>query len=388
MERRQFLLFSLAARARLTRVELIPVRATERTVWLIARLHSDAGVSGLGEASDAFGFAGTSVADAGRMQAELDGFFSLLRGRAPSDIEWFRKAARERAKAGGLVTATAFSALEQAMWDLSAKLAGVPVHKLLGGKRRDRLPVYANINRATKPRTPAGFAATAKRAASEGFRSVKLAPFDGYPDHKDQEGFVAQGIDTLFAVREAVGNAVGIMVDCHSFFDVALTTDVARKLEPVKLKWFEEPVAPTRTADTLAIRKAIRQEMAGGETLFGVEGFRSLCRERAVHTIMPDAKHCGGLAEMMAIAKMAGSFGVAVAPHNPSGPVATMASIQVCAAIKNFQILELQWGEVAWRGSLVKPAERFANGEIAVPETPGFGIELNDELATQRIMSK
>lgn len=365
----------------MTRVELIPVRATSRTVWLIVRLHCDAGVTGLGEASDAFGFAGTSAADAARMRTALEEVFSLIQGRAPSEIEWLRQVARERAKAQGLVMATAFSAIEQAMWDLSAKLAQVPVCRMLGGKRRSRLPVYANINRATSPRTPEGFAATAKRAVAEGFRAVKLAPWDGYPDQNDKPAFVARGIDALFAVREAVGNTVSIMTDCHSFFDVGLAVDVARRLESVKLKWYEEPVPPANVVDTAKIRKEIRQEMAGGETLFGVEGFRPLCEQRAVHIIMPDVKHCGGLSEMVRIAGMARLFGIAVAPHNPSGPVATMASVQVCAALRNFQILELQWGEAAWRGSLVKPAETFENGEILVPERPGFGIELDDDVA-------
>jgi galactonate dehydratase len=96
---------------------------------------------------------------------------------------------------------------------------------------------------------------------------------------------------------------------------------------------------------------------------------------------MPDVKHCGGLLEMTRIAAMADSEGIAVAPHNPSGPVATAASVQVCAGMKNFRILELQWGEVDWRSELVLPQERFVNGSIEVPGRSGLGIRLNDKLA-------
>lgn len=362
---------------KITSVELWPVKATERTVWLLLRLRSDAGVDGLGEASDAFGISGTTAENVVRMQMELDRQFAGLQGRSPFDVEYFR----QNTTLGNLLARTVHSALEQAMWDMAGKVLDVPVYALLGGKVRDRLPVYANINRTTKPRTPAGFAATAKRAVAEGFRALKLAPWDNFVD---SEAFVAQGVDCLFAVREAVGKDVKIMTDCHSFFTVERAVAVAKRLEPVGLDWYEEPVAPERTAETLAIRKGIRQEMAGGEFLFGVGGFAPLCREKAVHVIMPDVKHCGGMLEMTRIAAMAAVFGVTVAPHNPTGPVATAASVQLCAGMKNFRILELQWGEVSWRGELVRPAERFVDGTIAVPEGPGFGVTLNEALAREK----
>jgi galactonate dehydratase len=165
-----------------------------------------------------------------------------------------------------------------------------------------------------------------------------------------------------------------------------MARDVARRLEPQRLGWYEEPVAPTRTEETLAIRQAIRQPMAGGEVLFGVSGFAPLCRTRAVHVIMPDVKHCGGLLEMTHIAAMAAADGLEVAPHNPSGPIATAASVQVCTGMKNFRLLELQWGEVAWRSELVTPPEKFERGSIGVPDKPGFGIELNEKLAKSHLL--
>ena len=170
------------------------------------------------------------------------------------------------------------------------------------------------------------------------------------------------------------------MIDAHSLFDVPLAIEVARRLEPFRLTWYEEPVAPEMTAETVAIHRAIKQPMAGGEILFQMRGFAPLCRDQAVDVIMPDVKHCGGLLELTHIAALAAMEGVAVAPHNPSGPVSTAASVQVCAALPNFRILELQWGEVPWRGDLVAPAEIFRDGHIAVPDRPGCGIVLNDSL--------
>ena len=171
----------------LTAAELWPVRATARTVWLLIRLRSDAGVDGLGEASDAFGIYATTAENVAAMRTELARQFGLLAGRSPFDVEYFRQTAR----LDGLLARTVHSALEQAMWDMAGKVLDVPVYSLLGGKVRDRLPVYANINRAAAPRTPEGFAATAKRAVADGFRAVKLAPWDNFVD---SEAFVEKGI--------------------------------------------------------------------------------------------------------------------------------------------------------------------------------------------------
>ena len=158
---------------------------------------------------------------------------------------------------------------------------------------------------------------------------------------------------------------------------------MARRLEPQRLSWYEEPVPPTDLTSTKAIKDGISQTMAGGEFLFGVEGFAPLCRERAVDIIMPDVKHCGGVTELRKIATIAELHGVLVSPHNPSGPVSTMVSAQVCAGLPNFDILEYQWNEVPWRGDLVDPPERFTNGILEVPDGPGIGITLNETVVRE-----
>lgn len=376
-------------RLRVRGFDLLPVRATNRTVWLIVRLQTDAGLVGLGEASDAFGFANTTADDTARMRSQLKAFFDLVNGRSPFEIERYRQQGEPLARQG-LVAATAFSAIEQALWDLAGKALDVPTYALLGGAVRTELPVYANINRATNPRTPAGFSSAARRAVSDGFGAIKAAPFDGFPAPGSPAAEIARaidtGIDSVAAMREAVGPRVAIMVDCHSFFDVEQAVRVAERLEPQNLAWYEEPVAPERVDETLAIKGRIKQPMAGGETLFGLSGFGPLVRRRAFDTIMPDVKHCGGLLELTRIAAMAADAGVMVAPHNPSGPVSTAASVQVCAGMKNVNYLELQYGEVDWRSGVLTPPERFTNGRIQVPDRPGFGIELNEAVIRARAL--
>lgn len=395
MNRRQLLslaaapAFELAARMKLADVqpasfELIVVRATKRTSWFFIRLKTRNGLSALGECSDSLG-ANYDEQALTRLRSALDFYFAAIKDR-PLSIEDYRNRTRAKARAGGHIEGTAFSAIEQAQWDLLGKALDASVYQLAGGAIRTQLPVYANINRVTTTRTPDGFAANAQKAVTEGFRAIKAAPFDAFPKiasaSPEQIAKAADlGIDCIRAMRKAIGPDIRLMIDVHSNFDVKLATDVAKRLEPENLGWYEEPVPPTRLEETRAIRKAIAQPMAGGEMLFGVEGFASLCRTKAVEIIMPDVKHCGGILEGRNISALADMEGVKVAPHNPSGPVATAASAQWCATIPNFDILEYQWNEVAWRGDLLNPPEQFVKGFIAAHATPGFGVELNDRVA-------
>ncbi|MEC8951338.1 MAG: mandelate racemase/muconate lactonizing enzyme family protein, partial [Pseudomonadota bacterium] len=360
-----------------TDLEVIVVNVTQRTKWIFVLLTASNGVTGLGEAS------------LGRRSElnELNSFFRLVEGQSPFDINLYRTKGWPRASSGNRAVATAFSAIEQALWDIVGKTLNVPVYQLFGGKLRDSLPVYANINRATSNRTPEGFAEKARQAVADGFKAIKAAPFDGFPPLTATANEISSarqlGVDCVFAMREAIGDDIAIKVDAHSFFDVELSISVAQQLLPANLSWYEEPIAPTQTTNTRRIHESISQTLAGGEFLFGVEGFAPLCEENAVDIIMPDIKHCGGLLEAFRIAAVAEANGVKVSPHNPSGPVSTAASIALCAALPNFEILEYQWGEQPWRSNLVVPNERFVNGAINISNSPGFGITFNERVLAE-----
>jgi galactonate dehydratase len=359
---------------RVTGLEIIPVRVSDRTRWLFVRLSTDVGLQGIGEAS------------LGRAEGldELDTFFELVRDRSPFEIQRYRERGRAIAAAGGLRAATAFSAIEQALWDLTGKALDAPVHQLLGGALRDTVPVYANVNRMTVDRCPEGFARSAVLAVENGFSAIKAATFDGFPSRDssrdDIERAIDLGIAAMRAMREAVGPKIALKLDCHSHFEVDEAIEVAGRLESVDLDWFEEPISPSRVEETEAIRDAIVQRVAGGEMMFGAAGFAPLCRRRAVDVIMPDVMHCGGILEGRDIAALAAVDDIEVSPHNACGPVATAAALQLSAGIENFDGLELQWGEVDWRGDVVEPPERVENGVIVLPEGPGLGVELNDKL--------
>lgn len=362
-------------------VETLHVQVSPKGNWNIVRVRTADGVGGIGEATHALGFTQASAENDRRIEQAVERLFDQhLRGKTAGGFEAFRLAALPEIREGGLLVATAFSALEQALWDIQGKALGVPVYELLGGRVRDSVPVYANINRATVDRSPAGFARNAEKAVAEGFRALKAAVFDDYPQTPE-----SVGVERLDAMRRAVGDDVLLLVDCHSRFDEATAVRVARELEPVRLHWYEEPVDFNDFAATARVKQAIPQTVAAGELLFGREGFWPLLESGAVDVIMPDVKHCGGLLEGKKIAAVAEAFGVDVSPHNPSGPVSMAASAQLAATLPNCPILEHAWGEVDWRAELLDPPERFENGSIVLPDRPGFGVGLSESVLADHL---
>ncbi len=352
---------------RVTGMEVLPVTVSERTTWRFVRLSTNVGVTGLGEAS-----AGDPEV------SDLETFYGLLEDSL--SIQAYRRAGLPRAAAGGVRAASAFSAIEQALWDIRGKLVGAPVHELLGGRVRDAVPLYANVNRMTRNRVPEGFAESAALACEAGFGAVKAAPFDGFPPpdaaREAIETATTEGIDAMLAIREAVGKDVAIKVDCHSAFDFASAVSAAERMRPAQLDWFEEPLPVDDVQGVRAVRDAIEQRLAGGERGFGLQGFLPLITKRAVDVIMPDVTLCGGVLEMLHIARAAEAHGMTISPHNARGPVATAVALSVCAAAANAESLELQWGEVDWRSTLIDPPEQPEGGMLAVHDGPGFGIEL------------
>ena len=352
---------------RITGMEVLPVTVSERTTWRFVRLSTNVGVSGLGEAS-----AGDPDI------SDLEAFYGLI-GESLS-IHAYRRAGLPRAAAGGVRAAAAFSAVEQALWDIRGKLLGAPVHELLGGRVRDAVELYANVNRMTRNRVPQGFAESAALARDAGFRAVKAAPFDGFPPPDSPleaiEAATTEGIDAMLAIRDAVGPDAAVKVDCHSAFDFKRAVSAAERMRPADLDWFEEPLPVDDVKGMREVRDVIEQRMAGGERSFGVAGFLPLISTRAVDVLMPDVTLCGGVLEMLHIARAAEAHGMNISPHNARGPVATAVALSVCAAVANVESLELQWGEADWRGTLIAPPEHVEGGMLRVSNEPGFGIEL------------
>ena len=359
---------------KITDIEPVIVRVNHRGDWVFLLVHTDAGISGLGEASH-------SGNDA-LLVATVDVFKRPLIGESPFEIRriWHQLAHLD----DGRIAHTALSGIEQALWDILGQHLGVPIHTLLGGPLRDRLRLYANINRHVTDRSPEGFARAARQAVDEGFTAVKLAPFDELrrPDHVRTGPKAAwrPGIARVEAVRAAIGDDIDLAVDCHGRMEPSEAIGVGQALAHCHLLWYEEPVPHIYTAELARVSRAVPMPTASAESVFALEGFRSFLTQPVVDVLMPDVKHAGGLQETQNIASAARMSQLLVAPHNPSGPVATVASGHVCSTMRNFLILEYAWGEVPWRVDLIMPPEPIQDGYLLLSDAPGLGHRLNPQV--------
>ena len=355
-------------------ISTVFVRVNHRGDWLHIIVETDAGITGVGEASH-------SSNDA-LCVAVVDQFAQALVGGDPRQIARIRQMLRH--KNGGRFYNTALSGLEQALWDVLAQSLGVPLHVLFGGAVRDRLRLYGNINRHVQDRSPAGFARAARQAADEGFTAIKMAPFDElrhpYRYRTGPNADWRAGVARVRAVRKAIGDDVELAVDCHSRMEVSEAVIVGQELADVDLFWYEEPVAYTDPEGLAAVAARVPQPIASAESIYGIEGFRPFTAERCVDVIMPDVKHCGGILELNEIAAAARMKQVLVAPHNPAGPLSTAATAQAASTWPNFYILEYAWGEVEWRPDLLTPPERIEDGHLLLSQEPGLGHRLNPQI--------
>ncbi|MEX1019578.1 MAG: mandelate racemase/muconate lactonizing enzyme family protein [Litorilinea sp.] len=358
---------------KITAIESQRVRVNQRGDWVFVLVHTDAGLTGIGEASHSSNDAVCFLV--------LDQFNQQLMGKDPRQIAAIRQLLRK--VDGGRVYNTALSAVEQALWDILGQHLETPVHALFGGAVRDRLRLYANINRHVRDRSPAGFAQAAHQAVAEGFTAIKLAPFDELraADHTRTGPQAAwrPGVERVRAVRKAIGDTVELAVDCHGRMELSEAIIVGQELGDCNLFWYEEAVRHTQPSDLQRLTQAVPMPTASTESIFGILAYRPFLVERVVDVIMPDVKHCGGLLELAEIAAAARMHGILVAPHNPAGPLSTAATAQVVSTINNFYILEYAWGEVDWRASLLEPAERIEDGYLILSQAPGLGHRLNPE---------
>lgn len=378
--------FPALARITVSTLEIFRVKVNRRGNWILTRLRASNGLTGIGDASH-------GGADDQKI-ALLRQFFELIKGRGVSEIERLRQAAEPEVARRGTVAAVALSGLEQCLWDIQGQAFGVPVSELFGGRLRERIRNYANINRSTIPvetplgvsedRSPAAFARLSESAVRAGFDAVKLAPFDDItPNISDGariEELTQYGIECVAAVRKAIGPERDLLVDAHSRFNLERGLELARRLEPFNLFWLEE-VTPAQPLDNLAaINRVARMPTAGGEAIYGAKGFYPYIAAKAVDIVMPDMKYCGGMLELKKIAAMAEAAAMPVSPHGPASPVGNIAAAHVCAGLPNFQVLESAFGEAPWRAELIEPPEFYDRGHLALSNRPGLGVTLNEKI--------
>ncbi len=353
---------------KVTRIQTLLCHAY-RTNWVFVKVLTDEGLYGVGEAT--LEMRERTVATA---VAELE---RHLAGRDPFAIEAFwSDMVRETYWRGGPVLMSALAGVEMALWDLKGKALGVPVYELLGGKVRDRIPCYAN-GWFAPAKTPEEFAQKAKRAVQSGFRALKWDPFGkAYMNLSNAE--LRRAMDCVAAVRDAVGPGVDLLIEGHGRFNVQTAVRVGRALAEFDPLWFEEPIPPDNLRALAEVKQRIPVPVAAGERLFNRWDYLEFFRLAAADFVQADVTHAGGILEMRKIAAMAECRYLPFCPHNPSGPVANAATLQLAACVPNFHLLETMSSDVPYRGRVTTENVAFRDGSMLIPDRPGLGIDLDE----------
>jgi galactonate dehydratase len=318
----------------------------------------------------------------------IEDMSSLLIGEDPGRIEYLWQVMHRQHfwHGHGITRATAISGIDLALWDIKGKVLGVPCHQLWGGPVRNYVRTYSHLGGGkmedfyeTSPADASRFADLAVQAVEEGFTAFKCMavpetmPLEGNKPVRYAEACVA-------AIRDAVGEDIDLMVDCHARPSPAMGLKFGKALDPYGLYFFEEPCWPESVDGLSQINQALSTPVATGERLTSLTEFRNLFEKRGCEVCQPDITHCGGLSAARRIAALAEAHRISLAPQNPQGPVSTAASIELGFAEPSYIICETVHSDVPWRNDVVEEGFTIEKeGRIVRPnQRPGLGIEINE----------
>ena len=341
-----------------------------RTNWVFVKVYTDEGIDGVGEA--------TLEYKEKALLGALEHIKEYLVGKDPRQIEkHWHDIYRDAYWRGGAVLMSALSAVEMALWDILGKSLGVPVYQLLGGKVHNKVRIYVN-GWFAGAKEPEEFAQKAKIAAERGITALKWDPFGkNYMNISGAE--LDKALRNVAAVREAVGAGVDLLIEGHGRFNIPTATKIAKELEQFKPMFFEEPVPPDNLDALRSVKDKSPVAISAGERLYTRWDYRLMFDKMAADYIQPDISHAGGVMELKKIAAEAESRYIPFAPHNPSGPVANAATLQLAATCPNFEILEIMYSDVEWREDVTDEKLEYSDGYMTIPDAAGLGIEINEE---------
>ncbi len=346
--------------------------------WLFLKVITDEGVSGWGEPL-VEGRADT-VAAAVREMGDY------IVGTDPTKIEdLWQTLYRGGFYRGGPILMSAISGIEQALWDITGKIFGLPVHRLLGGAVRDRMRVYSWIGGDR----PDDVVSEARARFEAGMTAVKMngtaetAWIDG---HAAIDGVVGR-VDSL---RQAFGDRLDIAVDFHGRVHTAMARVLMKELEPFHLLFIEEPVLSEHREAFRELRSHTTTPIAAGERCFGRWDFKDIITGGGVDILQPDLSHAGGIWECRKIAAMAEAYDIAIAPHCPLGPIALAACLQLDFCTPNSfiqeQSLQMHYNKDSdLLDYLEDPGVfRYREGFVSAPKAPGLGVTVNEAVVRER----
>lgn len=346
---------------KITKLETILVEPR----WLFLKIHTDAGIVGLGEPITE----GRALTCAEAVK-EIEPY---LVGKDPrAVVHHWQAIYRHAFYRGGPILTSALSGVDQALWDIKGKALGVPVYELLGGPTRNRVRVYAHAS------TPDQM----KEKQKQGFTAFKTGPAKRRPArYIETPAAVQHAAERFGELRRVMGNDMDIAIDFHGAISPATAKLLIKALEPYQPMFVEEP-CQAQNHDVMAeIARGTFLPIATGERVFTKWGFREVLEKKAAVVLQPDLCHAGGITEVRLIAGMAEAYYADIAPHNPLGPISLAAGVQLSASIPNFLCQEqVSLGE----GYLKKPFV-VREGYLELPTGPGLGIELDEHAMADKI---
>ena len=341
--------------------------------WVFVKIHTNQGLTGLGEGSVTSKEA--TIAEAIREHERF------LVGKDPTEIERLWQAMfRYPCWRLGPVLNSAISAVEIALWDILGKAVGLPIYRLLGGACRDRIRMYVHAG----GQTPEEAAHNALAVRERGYTALKWAPFEPRQNTISARDQVRRAVARMEAQRKALGDDFDILIDAHGRLTPVVAAEACQALEPLRPFFVEEPTQP-EDLDTLAwLGARTRVPLATGERLFTKYGFADLCARHLVSYVQPDVVHAGGILECKKIAAIAEAHSIEVTLHNPQSEVSTLASLHVDACTPNCVIQEMVDNRAPWIKDLFfGGALKIKNGYAELPDRPGLGVDLDEKVAAQ-----
>ena len=365
---------------KVTNIRTLVVNAEMRN-WVFCKVETDQpGLFGLGEGS--LEWKTRAVVGA------IEDLSPMVIGEDPRRIEHiYEKLYRQSFWRLGVIGMSGISAIEQALWDIKGKLLGVPVYELLGGQVRDKVRMYTHLGGGDMRSVYETFEVgplidLALKVIGNGYTAIKVV-FVPYSEPLEGIGKVKRFAMLMGKLREAVGDAVDVMIDFHGRTYPAMAIQYIQAVQEFSPYFCEEPVPPENMEALLEVRQSVRVPIATGERLVGRHQFRPVFEQRACHVIQPDLCHCGGIMEAKKIAAMAETYQMGVAPHNPLGPVANAVALQFALSTPNFLIQEDMLTDVPWRWDVVRSSLKTENGYWLPTQAPGLGIEVDEEQASK-----
>ena len=367
---------------KITDIQTLIVNAEMRN-WVFVKILTDEGIYGWGES--------TVEWKTRAVVGAIEDLKPLIIGKDPRNIKQnFQIMTKHGFWKLGVIGMSAISGIEHAMWDILGKSLNTPVWQLLGGKVRDKVKIYTHLGmgdmKAVYKDTMnvSGLIDHAQKLVDLGYNAFKVVfiPYTHYTVTNKNLKYVNHLMSSL---RDKVGDEIEIMVDFHGRCGSGQSAiQYVKELEPYNPMFIEEPIQPGDTSTLLQIKEAICCPLATGERLIGHQEFESLFHLRAIDIAQPDLNHCGGLLEAKNIASAASVANIAIAPHNPNGPIAGAAALHFAISTPNHIIQEVMDKSVPWYEDVISTTPIKRNGSYwEIPNSPGFGIEVNEKEAAK-----